>query len=546
MGPVQWSLQPAQIALGVTPAATNLLDLDYGYGATASVNNGNITKQTISVPTVGQTPGFTAVQNYTYDSLNRLKSAVENITPTGGSQSMSWQQTFEFDRYGNRNFEEANTTFTGFDKLCNSNTELCSDLRKILNPSINQSNNRLSTSDDYVFDSSGNTTEDAQGRIFVYDAENKQIEVLDSQQNVIGEYWYDGDGRRIKKHVPSTGEVTVFVYSAGGQLVAEYSTIVQTQLPKVSYTTADHLGSPRILTDENGATISRRDFHPFGEEILTTHRHPDLGYTPDEVRQKFTSYERDEETELDFAQARYYNKNQGRFASADPISIKRDRLYDPQIVNLYAYARNNPLAYVDVDGKDPKFKVIRRDKTYGVSGKTVTDALRNAVEEGKRVNTVSKTPGQTRLVGDKFNVISLETTSDKDWNGSFTKNATTGEWTFTSKVTNVEVTAEVEVTTPTWTNKGDAKKSDQEEWDRRNGNLKDHEEEHAVSIEDAGKGFAKSVDGLAFSGKGKTPQEALDNATKNLNQQVNQMQDKAIEKINKRAKELDSDGKNLF
>jgi hypothetical protein len=63
---------------------------------------------------------FTAVQDYTYDSLNRLKSAVENITPTGGSQSMSWQQTFEFDRYGNRNFDEANTTFTGFDKLCES------------------------------------------------------------------------------------------------------------------------------------------------------------------------------------------------------------------------------------------------------------------------------------------------------------------------------------------------------------------------------------------------------------------------------------------
>src|SRR5690606_9249601 len=37
-------LQPTQIALGVTPGATNLLKLDYDYGATAAVNNGNITK----------------------------------------------------------------------------------------------------------------------------------------------------------------------------------------------------------------------------------------------------------------------------------------------------------------------------------------------------------------------------------------------------------------------------------------------------------------------------------------------------------------------
>jgi hypothetical protein len=51
----------------VAPGATNLLQLVYEYGATAAVNNGNVTKQTITVPTVGQTPGFTAVQDYTYD-----------------------------------------------------------------------------------------------------------------------------------------------------------------------------------------------------------------------------------------------------------------------------------------------------------------------------------------------------------------------------------------------------------------------------------------------------------------------------------------------
>src|SRR5690606_11863810 len=181
-------LQPTQIALGVTPGATNLLQLAYEYGATVAVNNGNVTKQTITVPTVGQTPGFSAVQDYTYDSLNRLKSAVENLTPTGGSQSMSWQQTFEFDRYGNRNFVEANTNFTGFEKLCESETALCEDLRKVLNPAVNQSDNRLSSSDGYVFDDAGNTTRDRQLRKFTYDAENKHVKVesVDSGETVTG------------------------------------------------------------------------------------------------------------------------------------------------------------------------------------------------------------------------------------------------------------------------------------------------------------------------------------------------------------------------
>jgi RHS repeat-associated protein len=183
----------------------------------------------------------------------------------------------------------------------------------------------------------------------IYDAENKQIEVRDSRQNVIGQYRYDGDGKRIRKIVPSTDEVTVFVYSAGGQLVAEYSTEIS-QAPKVSYTTADNLGSPRILTDENGATISRRDFHPFGEEVFTPERSAALGYQPDDVRQKFTTYQRDGETDLEFAQARMYLYVQGRFSSPDPY-MPSAVIEIPQSWNRYVYVMNRPLIYIDPDGE---------------------------------------------------------------------------------------------------------------------------------------------------------------------------------------------------
>jgi hypothetical protein len=84
----------------------------------------------------------------------------------------------------------------------------------------------------------------------------------------IGKYYYDGEGKRVKNVVPATGETTVFIYDTSGKLAAEYSTIVETQNPKVSYLTADHLGSPRINTDQNGAVTARHDNQPFGEEIL--------------------------------------------------------------------------------------------------------------------------------------------------------------------------------------------------------------------------------------------------------------------------------------
>ncbi|MCV4725822.1 hypothetical protein OFD51_32770, partial [Escherichia coli] len=72
------------------------------------------------------------------------------------------------------------------------------------------------------------------------------------------------------KKISST-ETTVFVYNASGKLVAEYSTdLAETQ--QVSYLTMDHLGSPRVITDQNGTVTSRKDFSAFGEETITPQR----------------------------------------------------------------------------------------------------------------------------------------------------------------------------------------------------------------------------------------------------------------------------------
>jgi hypothetical protein len=83
--------------------------------------------------------------------------------------------------------------------------------------------------DDALFDNAGNTKIDAENRSFIYDSEDKQVEVRDQANTIVGQYFYNGDGQRIKKVVPSTGETTIFVYDASNKLVAEYSTIVEPQ-----------------------------------------------------------------------------------------------------------------------------------------------------------------------------------------------------------------------------------------------------------------------------------------------------------------------------
>jgi len=50
--------------------------------------------------------------------------------------------------------------------------------------------------------------------------------------------------------------------------------------------------------------------------------------------------------------ARYYSAPVGRFTTVDPSMTIQENVLDPQRWNRYAYGRNNPLRYVDPDGRD--------------------------------------------------------------------------------------------------------------------------------------------------------------------------------------------------
>ena len=256
--------------------------------------------------------------------------------------------TFVYDRFGNRTF---NTT-------SNATTTLSQTLAtKITNPQINTADNRLKkdqdndTITDYDYDQNGNLTLDAENKRFVYDAENHQTKFLqtNSTQTPDAFYEYDGEGKRVRK---ITGQnETIFVYNGAGQMVAEYATQISSTL-QVSYLTMDHLGSPRIITDGGGAVIARHDYTAFGSDVAETvgavgGRTAAQGYgSIEQVRQGYTGYENDEESKLDYAQARYYNSAHGRFTSVDPLTASAS-IKDPQTFNRYSYALNSPYKFTD-------------------------------------------------------------------------------------------------------------------------------------------------------------------------------------------------------
>jgi RHS repeat-associated protein len=333
-------LQPTLIGLGTSTSDSSLLKLEYTYNTTGQANNnGNVLTQTITIGTTVMT------QIYGYDALNRLSNASE----TGAA---SWSQNYGYDRFGNRWYSSGsylpNSTLTP--QSVNA---------------FDQSNNRLIASQ---YDNAGNQTYDAASSGFSYDAENRQI-----SSNVGGtsvSYSYDGDGRRVKKVVGTN--TTVFVYNVSSQLIAEYTSGAPSG-SGTSYLTSDHLGSTRVVTKADGSVKARYDYLPFGEELLSGigSRTTGMGYSvADSTRQKFTQKERDNESGLDYFLARYYSSAQGRFTSPDEFAGGPDDLFDftetassnptfyadlanPQSLNKYQYAYNNPLRYVDPNGHDP-------------------------------------------------------------------------------------------------------------------------------------------------------------------------------------------------
>jgi RHS repeat-associated protein len=234
------------------------------------------------------------------------------------------------------------------------------------------------------------------------------------------------------------------VYGLEGELVAEYAAqgavgspqkeygyrsgqlLVVAEGSNLRWLVTDHLGSTRMTAEGSGSLtgMKRQDYLPFAEDLYAGLRrngaNGQYGYEPpaSTVRQKFTGYERDGETGLDYAQSRYFSNTQGRFTSTDPLFIEMKRLPYPQAWNLYAHTRNNPLRYVDPDGldikvtcangqlcdetvanlnnrKDSQFKVELKDGKLAVVGKV--DASKLSKSERQLYNAITDTKNTAEI-----------------------------------------------------------------------------------------------------------------------------------------------------
>jgi RHS repeat-associated protein len=268
--------------------------------------------------------------NYSYDPLKRMTSALT----CGSSAFPQWGLAENYDRYGNR-WTQTLTAGSG--------------------PSTNLSFNTNNRPVGYTYDPSGNMSVEplSPPNDMTYDGENRMTAF--SGGGGAASYTYDGNGLRVVKSV--TGGSTMVSIFSGSQVIAEYNNGAAPGSPSREYVAGptgllamfssgtttyyhqDHL-SVRLTTDVNGNALTQQGTFPFGESWYSN-----LGSGDNWI---FTSYDRDSESGLDYALARYYDSRTGTFCSADPLAGSPD---DPQSWNRYPYGRNDPIDVTDPSGQ---------------------------------------------------------------------------------------------------------------------------------------------------------------------------------------------------
>jgi RHS repeat-associated protein len=195
------------------------------------------------------------------------------------------------------------------------------------------------------------------GNQFLYDGENRMV--ADPAANAA--YLYDGNGMRVEKCFPnctSPSSSTVYIY-ADSQDIAEYDNGASPGAPSREFIYSDSLSGTDLLASIVGGTTTY--FHPDHLEwrVSTnssgqiagqqgTYPYGQSWYTSNGNEFVFTTYQRDSESSLDYAMARYYDGSVSRFCTVDPLGGQID---DPQTLDRYAYVRNDPINISDPTGQ---------------------------------------------------------------------------------------------------------------------------------------------------------------------------------------------------
>ncbi|AZQ04274.1 hypothetical protein LEP1GSC190_19490 (plasmid) [Leptospira mayottensis 200901116] len=387
--------------------------------------NNNITN------VVNNSTDFNTQFVYSYDGLGRLTSANGSyLGIADGNLSRKFQQSFEYAKNGNlvskRIHDPASSNVSDEWSYVYSN-------HQVTNIDSTKTGNDTFT---LQYDANGNLTrqrdniKDLTKRIQV-DSQDRITQIQDGNNAILGSYWYDEGGFRIRKsslepknNVFSNVEILYPSKFFGLEFIESENILTSVnnvylngvriaalnEAGALAYYLTDQVDSVSHVLDDEGNTLSLMQYLPYGETFV---QRGDLNFSP-----KFNSQELDRESGFYFFNARYYDPGIARFTSADTLIPDE---YNSQAWNRFAYVYNNPIGAKDPTGHAPQDENAGfKDASKNIA-KSAIDSVKSALSAPTPVDAavnsaVATVKGAKELYDNRKEVYA----SAKDFAGKLT------------------------------------------------------------------------------------------------------------------------------
>ncbi len=296
-------------------------------------------------------PSYGPTFTYTYDSMGRpVKLTDDQTNPVDWVKDVLYNQAgqvtemkYTRDIYGT-NYSTETRQYNILQQM--TRITVAGVLEQEYRFSDTANNGRITQKKDWV---SGEEVS------YQYDSLNRLISAETTGTEWGQSFSYDGFGNLLAQTVtkgsaptlnvnvdPATNRITTsgYSYDSNGNLLAtsgdgwDYDYNVYFGSKQIWQERAEGLTTHSVNSDRLDSNVKH---FPCGEESTTTSQN----------RTKFASYYRDSSTALDYARNRYYARTIGRFTSVDPLG---GSLGNPQSLNRYAYAGNDPVNFNDPSG----------------------------------------------------------------------------------------------------------------------------------------------------------------------------------------------------
>jgi RHS repeat-associated protein len=279
---------------------------------------------------------------YNYDSISRMTSLTR---PNGVNTNYEYDQVNRLKRMTHGTIEDFKYEYNIDNEISSINSlNSATQLPTAKNSSGANNANRITQFGDstFSFDEKGQSTTQTNSSgtsTYNWDVRGRLKNVALPNGETVN-YNYDVLGRRTSR--TSSNQTTNFVYDGadvvqdkqGSNNVNYLNGLGIDDKLKVDnkYFLKDHLGSTIGLTNTSGNLVESQKYEAFGKATGSL-----------STRYGYTGREYDADTKLNYYRARWYDAEQGRFLSSDPIGFKAGE-------NFYSYVKNNPVKFSDPMG----------------------------------------------------------------------------------------------------------------------------------------------------------------------------------------------------